>query len=175
MRVSLALGLTLARLGAPLVICPLIFLPNPLATGLAALIFTLAAVSDGLDGWIARRTATTSRWGQILDPVADKVLVLLTLLALAAADRLGVWALIASFALFFRELITSALRQALADVGAGLPTTGLSKTKTFFTYLGCGLLILGGSSAGWGALSLGLAVLLGWTATLLALRDLAEG
>ena len=69
--------LTMGRLLAPLVICPLILGGW---MGVAALVFALAALTDWLDGVLARRWHVTSDWGRILDPVADKVLVLLTLI-----------------------------------------------------------------------------------------------
>ena len=96
--INLPTWLTLGRLAAPLVICPFILLGW---SGWAAALFILAALTDWLDGVLARRWNMASDWGRILDPVADKVLVLLTLLALAVGDRLSLLVLILVFLLFF--------------------------------------------------------------------------
>lgn len=156
----LPLTLTLGRLAAPLLICPLIFIEGTWPTWLAAALFTLAAISDSLDGWVARRFGVESQWGRILDPIADKVLVLLTLLALAAADRLGTFALILVFGIFARELIMSALREG-DTARADLAVSTLSKAKTFLTYVALGFLILGGAVQGLGTLLLAIALILG--------------
>ena len=156
----LPLALTYGRLAAPILICPLIFVEGAWAPWFAALLFTLAAISDSLDGWAARRFGSESRWGRILDPIADKVLVLLTLLALTAADRLEGLALCLVFGIFARELMMSALREG-EDQGADLSVSTLSKLKTFFTYVAIGLLILGGVVQGLGTFLLAVALTLG--------------
>lgn len=156
----LPLALTCGRLAAPLLICPLIFVDGGWATWLAAILFTLAAISDFFDGWAARRFGGESQWGRILDPIADKVLVLLTLLALAAADRLGAFTLIIVFGIFARELIMSALREGDTQ-GADLAVSTLSKAKTFLTYVAIGFLIFGGTVQGLGTFLLAIALILG--------------
>ena len=160
---------TYGRLAAPLLICPLIFVEAGWASWLAALVFALAAISDALDGWVARHFGRQSKWGRILDPIADKVLTLLALLALAAADRLGWIGLILTFGIFARELIMSALREGQGGK-AELSVSPMSKLKTFLTYLAIGLFILGGAVQGLATLLLALAVTLGLLALIRALR-----
>jgi cardiolipin synthase (CMP-forming) len=90
--------------------------------------FVIAAITDFLDGWLARRYGVESTLGAILDPIADKILVcgaILGLLALGARDLALPGGLI-----LFREFAVSALREVLAPRGLKLPVTFLAKTKT---------------------------------------------
>ena len=91
--------------------------------------FLVAALSDFVDGWLARRLGATSVWGAILDPIADKVLVcaaVLGLLALAASPPVVIPAAL----ILFREFTVSALREVAAGKGVTLPVTLLAKWKT---------------------------------------------
>lgn len=93
--------------------------------------FVIAAVTDFLDGYLARRWGVVSMTGAILDPIADKVLVcgaILGVLGLGLPGNTGM--LIASGAILFREFSVSALREVLAPKGIKLPVTFLAKTKT---------------------------------------------
>jgi len=168
---TLPLILTLARLAAPLMICPLLLLPGAWAAWLAAILFTMAAVSDWADGWLARRMAAETNWGKILDPIADKMLVLLVLFGLAAAQRLDGWALLFTFILLSRELAMSALRQSFAEHRRPMPVGWLSKFKTFLSYVAGGLLILGGSAVVRGTWLLGLGLIPALISLLLHIRN----
>ena len=91
--------------------------------------FVVAAVTDFLDGYLARRWKVVSMTGAILDPIADKVLVcgaILGLCALTSSPGL----LLAGGVILFREFSVSALREVLAPRGIKLPVTFLAKTKT---------------------------------------------
>ena len=172
------LAITLARLIAPVLICPLLFVTGPwmgAATWAAAIVFTVAALSDWVDGYLARRWGETSAWGRILDPIADKTLALLTLLGLAATDRLGPWALILGFLMLFREVAVAALREGLAPEGRVPSVTGVSKTKTLLFFIALGLLILGGNAALWGLSALALATLLAYISGYFYFREALEG
>lgn len=95
---------------------------------LALVAFVVAAVTDFLDGWLARKYGVESTLGAILDPIADKILVcgaIVGLLALGARDLALPGGLI-----LFREFAVSALREVLAPRGLKLPVTFLAKTKT---------------------------------------------
>ena len=90
--------------------------------------FLVAAVTDFLDGWLARRFDATSTLGAILDPIADKVLVAGMVVGIAA---LGNWIVaLAGGLILFREFSVSALRETLAPKGLKLPVTTLAKWKT---------------------------------------------
>ena len=132
--------------GARLVLCLLMFAalmlvagaipglhPAPVRMGsdlvaFAFVAFVVAAVTDFLDGWLARKYGVESTLGAILDPIADKILVcgaIIGLLALGARDLALPGGLI-----LFREFSVSALREVLAPRGLKLPVTFLAKTKT---------------------------------------------
>lgn len=90
--------------------------------------FIVAAVTDFLDGWLARRFDATSTLGAILDPIADKVLVAGMIVAISAT---GHWVVaLAGGLILFREFAVSALRETLAPKGLKLPVTLLAKWKT---------------------------------------------
>ncbi len=156
---TLPLSLTLGRLLSPGLIVPLIVVEtHDSARAWAAGLFAVAALSDWADGALARRWNQASAWGQILDPIADKVLCLVTLVALVAdgAGLEGVsWALFLGLVclVVMRELIMAGTREALAG-RLILPVTRLSRAKTALTYLAVTLLIWGG-----GATTLGLGLL----------------
>lgn len=100
--------------------------------GLAAgLIFALAAMSDGLDGWLARRLDARTALGALLDPIADKVLVLAYLFAFCAISGFMVWLVVPVALIAVRDLAVTGLR--LRPGGSreqALVVTGLAKTKT---------------------------------------------
>jgi len=91
--------------------------------------FVVAAVTDFLDGYLARRWNVVSMAGAILDPIADKVLVCGAILGLCALTS-SLDLLLAGGLILFREFSVSALREVLAPKGIKLPVTFLAKTKT---------------------------------------------
>lgn len=108
----------------------------------AFIAFVVAAVTDFLDGWLARRFKATSLLGAILDPIADKVLVCGVILGLLSLGPNPAVALPAALILF-REFTVSALREVAAGKGISLPVTLLAKWKTALqlTALGAELLV----------------------------------
>jgi CDP-diacylglycerol--glycerol-3-phosphate 3-phosphatidyltransferase len=106
----------------------LLVIREPAAPGLAAVVFAIAAATDSLDGWVARRLRLVSGLGQTLDPIADKLLVGTALVALAADDRLAWWAVAV---IIGRELVVGVvLRIWLARRGRALPASRMGKAKT---------------------------------------------
>lgn len=99
----------------------------------SAIIFALAAITDWLDGFLARRMGETSRFGAFLDPVADKLMVAAALVLLVAADP-GPWLAIPAIVIIGREIAISALREWMAEVGeraqVAVSTIGKIKTAT---------------------------------------------
>jgi CDP-diacylglycerol--glycerol-3-phosphate 3-phosphatidyltransferase len=102
-------------------------------------IFVLAALSDALDGWLARRQGTTTDHGVLLDPLADKALVLLTLAGLSLAGAIPL-ALVAAIAA--REVLVSGLRVLRHRAGAHLPASAAAKLKTGLEMCALALLIV---------------------------------
>ena len=98
---------------------------------LAAVFFAFAALTDWLDGFIARRFSWTSRFGEILDPVADKLVVLSALVILIGSYG-TVWLTLPGIIIVCRELLISALREWMADLGVGmkLNVSLLARIKT---------------------------------------------
>jgi CDP-diacylglycerol---glycerol-3-phosphate 3-phosphatidyltransferase len=102
-------------------------------------LFCVAAATDWIDGWLARRWGVTSKLGSFLDTTADKLLVSGVLIALLAADRASAWivALIIG-----RELILMALRGAIASEGEVMSPSMLGKLKTSIQFVAIALAIL---------------------------------
>jgi len=109
--------LTWARIVAIPLIVGVFYLPLPDATrnGVATVMFVVFALTDWLDGWLARRLNQTSAFGAFLDPVADKFLVCASLLVLLKLGRVD--ALVA-LVIIGREIAISSLREWMAQIGA---------------------------------------------------------
>ena len=110
---------------------------------LALVIFIAAAITDILDGYIARAWQQQSRLGRMLDPIADKLLVSACLLMLAADGTIAGWSLWAAIIILCREILVSGLREFLAELRVGVPVTQLAKWKTFMQLLAVGFLLAG--------------------------------
>jgi len=95
----------------------------------ATLIFTLAAITDWLDGYLARRLNQTSAFGAFLDPVADKLMVVAALVVLVELGRVGA---VVALIIIGREIAISALREWMSGVGAGssVAVATIGKVKT---------------------------------------------
>lgn len=123
--------LTLLRIALIPVFVVVFYLRAPWAPYLAALVFTAAALTDWLDGHLARRWDQTSPLGAFLDPVADKLMVAVALVLLVQADPRTLLTLPAAV-IIGREITVSALREWMAEVGArakvAVSMTGKLKT-----------------------------------------------
>lgn len=137
--------LTMLRvLAAPLTALVFAFLPRPMADLLALALFILAALTDYLDGWLARRLNQVSALGRMLDPVADKAMVTIALATVMALRGPHWLILIPAAAILLRETLVSGLREALAG-RAVIHVTRLAKWKTAAQMAALGLLL----AAGW--------------------------
>jgi CDP-diacylglycerol--glycerol-3-phosphate 3-phosphatidyltransferase len=94
---------------------------------IAAIVFALAAASDGLDGYIARRRGQITTFGKLMDPLADKLLVVAALVSLVALDRLQAWI---AMVIIARELAVTGLRSVAAERGVVIAASWLGKVKT---------------------------------------------
>ena len=140
--------LTYARIASVPLIAACLFCTSILGFGLwlrwlALGIFILAAVTDMLDGWYARRFGQWTTIGRMLDPIADKLLVGACLLMLAADDTIRGWALWAALIILSREILVSGMREYLAELRVSLPVSRLGKWKTFLQLLAIGFLLAG--------------------------------
>jgi CDP-diacylglycerol--glycerol-3-phosphate 3-phosphatidyltransferase len=111
---------------APILVL-LILSPSRAAGYLAAALFVVAAASDSVDGYLARRYEITSRLGQWLDPLADKILVTAPIVTLAVVGRFPLWAAVV---ILVREFGVSVLRAWLGTVGRAMPASWWGKVKT---------------------------------------------
>jgi len=140
--------LTYARIASVPLIAGCLFCTSILGFGLwlrwlALGIFILAAVTDMLDGWYARRFGQWTTIGRMLDPIADKLLVGACLLMLAADDTIRGWALWAALIILSREILVSGMREYLAGLRVSVPVSRLGKWKTFLQLLAIGFLLAG--------------------------------
>lgn len=129
---SLPNVLTAARCVSVLVIAVLLLWPwGPLITG-TLVVFALAAATDWLDGRIARAFNLTSDLGRMLDSIADKLLIAVTLLCLCAIGVIDGLNVLAAALILMREIAISGLREHLGGRGVTMPPTSLAKWKTTF-------------------------------------------
>ena len=105
----------------------LVLARNDTASYVAAGVFVAGALSDGLDGYLARRHSMLSRTGQWLDPLSDKLLVAAPVIALTALDRFPVWGALIILA---REVAVTGLRVFLGSRGISMPASEIAKIKT---------------------------------------------
>jgi cardiolipin synthase len=139
--------LTLSRIAAIPLLVVLVAIHDP-ATDLAAcILFSAAAVTDYLDGRLARSRRQQSDLGRMLDPIADKLLVGASLMMLAGQNRLSGLGLYPAIVIMLREILVSGLREYLAGIRIGLPVTRLAKWKTGFQMGALGTLLAGDTSA----------------------------
>ena len=99
----------------------------PNGSAIAAAVFVVAAVTDGLDGYIARSRQSITTFGKVMDPVADKLLVAAALMAFVSLDRLAAWV---AMLIIAREFAVSGLRIAAGQQGVVIPASLLGKLKT---------------------------------------------
>jgi cardiolipin synthase len=109
----------------------------------ALAIFTLASLTDYLDGYLARIWQQTSNIGRMLDPIADKLLVSACLLLIAADGTIAGWSLWAAIIILCREILVSGLREYLAELKVSVPVTRLAKWKTTIQMVAIGFLLAG--------------------------------
>lgn len=96
-------------------------------SALAAAVFIVAALTDGLDGYIARSRQAITTFGKVMDPVADKLLIAAALLTLVSLDRVDAWV---AMIIIAREFAVSGLRIAAGQQGVVIPASALGKIKT---------------------------------------------
>jgi CDP-diacylglycerol---glycerol-3-phosphate 3-phosphatidyltransferase len=122
-------ALTLFRIGAAPLIVILLLLPNRMTCFLAALIFSVAAITDYFDGHLARRRGMVSNLGKIMDPVADKLLVSSAFIMLASLGWVPAWVVCI---IIGRELAVTGLRSIMAQYKEDVSASWLGKFKTGF-------------------------------------------
>ena len=142
MKLNLANILTLLRIAAIPVVVVCFYSPIEYARPIAAVLFGLAAVTDMIDGWVARRFGQTSRFGEFLDPVADKLMVSIVLVMLVQAQA-GWFEDIIAMIIIGREITISALREWMATIGerANVKVSVAGKVKTTLQMFGIAFMV----------------------------------
>ena len=135
--------LTYGRIAAVPVVVALVMYGNDRSRWLALGIFVLAAITDFLDGYLARLWKMQSSLGRMLDPIADKLLVAAVLLVLAGDHTLAGLNQWAAIIILCREILVSGLREYLAELQVSVPVTRLAKYKTAVQMVAMGFLIAG--------------------------------
>lgn len=131
--------ITLGRIALIPLTSLLIFYGDPVSCLIAVLLFALAGVSDWFDGYLARKQGLVSMTGKFLDPLADKLLVMATLLMLLPLGRISVWLVMIILA---REISVMALRSIASAEGMVIAAGQGGKFKTAFQMVGLlGLII----------------------------------
>ncbi len=143
MLTSLPNILTLSRIAVIPVIVALFFINGDVVRWVCCGFFAAAAITDYLDGYLARSREEESKLGQFLDPIADKLLVVTVIVMLVAFDRMSLVTVIPAVVIVCREIIVSGLREFLAELRLGLPVTSLAKWKTTIQLIALGFLIVG--------------------------------
>ncbi|MET4678084.1 MULTISPECIES: CDP-diacylglycerol--glycerol-3-phosphate 3-phosphatidyltransferase [unclassified Luteibacter] len=147
MRINLPTWLTLFRVLLLPVMVVVFYLPFRGASLTAALVFVLAAFTDWLDGYLARRMNLTSAFGAFLDPVADKLMVAVTLFLLVQSHPggwQGILLAVTAAVIVGREISVSALREWMAEIGARsrVKVAFLGKLKTTMQMVALVVLLL---------------------------------
>lgn len=156
--------LTLARIVAIPVFIVFFYLPFEWASLASTLIFMLAAFTDWLDGYLARRLGQTSAFGAFLDPVADKLIVAAALVILVEKNPTSADALylaLPAIVIIGREIAISALREWMAEIGerAMVAVSMIGKVKTMAQMLAITLLLYQTPIAGIDSADAGLVLL----------------
>src|SRR3954467_10071362 len=113
---------------------------------LAAIVFAVASLTDFVAGWIARSRNSITTFGKLMDPVADKLLVIAALFALVSLQRLDAWV---AMVIIARELAVTMTRMAASGQGVVVAAARLGKIKTGVQVLTIILLIAVNSSPAW--------------------------
>ena len=138
--------LTVGRIVCIPVLVGMFYLDGDWARWVACLIFTVAATTDYVDGYLARNWQQQSLFGRWLDPVADKLLVAAAVVMLVGFERAP---LLPSLIIVLREITVSGLREYMAEVSVGLPVSRLAKWKTAVQMTAIGFLLVGSAGPGW--------------------------
>ena len=159
MKMTFPMILTLLRIALIPVLVLFFYLPYAWAPLATAAIFILAAITDWLDGYLARRMGQMSDFGAFLDPVADKLMVVVVIVLLVEANP-SIYVALPSIVIVAREISISALREWMAQLGASttVKVSFIGKTKTTAQMLALGFMIFSEPFMGLPIFDIGLAI-----------------
>ena len=133
--------LTIARIAIIPLFVAGFYVSGDLGRWAAFSLFVIAAITDAIDGMIARRWQAESSLGRMLDPIADKLIVAAALLMLTSDGTLQGINLIPALVILCREILVSGLREFLAEAAVSLPVTSVAKFKTVMQMIAISALI----------------------------------
>ena len=119
------------------------FLPGMYGDLIPFFLFIAASFTDFLDGLLARILKEESKLGELLDPIADKILVCAALVLLVMNETIKNYEVIAAIIILVREILISSLREFLAKISVAMPVTNLAKFKTFLQMFAISILLTG--------------------------------
>lgn len=123
--------LTIVRLiAAPMVAVMFLYFERPFADWFALVLFVLAAITDWFDGYLARAWKQETKLGAMLDPIADKAMVVIALMVIIGFSSWSPWLVLPATVILFREVFVSGLREFLGAKAGTLKVTALAKWKT---------------------------------------------
>ena len=144
--------LTLSRILAVPILVFLLWKPAPWDYAVTFVLYCIVGITDYFDGYLARAQGLTSRLGQFLDPIADKIMVAAVLVMLMASREadgdppvIQDWTVIPALIILLREIMVSGLREFLAELKVLVPVSALAKWKTTLQLVALGALILAGA------------------------------
>ena len=106
------------------------YIPGMVANVVVAVLFAIAAITDYFEGYFARSLKAQSNFGKCLDPIADKLLVIVAIVMLINFSNRDLWILIPGLIIICREVLVSGLREFLAELHVSVPVSKLAKYKT---------------------------------------------
>ena len=123
--------LTLIRLlFAPMLVVVFLYFTRPYADWIALILFIFAAITDWIDGFLARLWKQSTKIGKMLDPIADKAMVVIALMVIAGLSDMDPYILLPATVIIFREIFISGLREFLGKDAAVIRVTLMAKWKT---------------------------------------------
>ncbi|SMP20168.1 CDP-diacylglycerol--glycerol-3-phosphate 3-phosphatidyltransferase [Shimia sagamensis] len=115
---------------APMVAVMFLYFERPYADWFALMLFLVAAATDWFDGYLARLWKQETRMGAMIDPIADKAMVVIALMVIVGYSSMSPWLVLPATVILFREVFVSGLREFLGDTAGTLKVTKLAKWKT---------------------------------------------
>ena len=119
------------------------YLPGFYGDIIALVLFVIASFTDFLDGMLARMMEQESKLGELLDPIADKIIVAAALILLVMDGTIKNFEVLAAIIILTREILISGLREFLAKGKVNMPVSSLAKLKTFLQMFSISILLLG--------------------------------
>ena len=145
MKIKIPNYLTIGRIIIVPIFVVTYYLPGFYGDLIPFILFLIASFTDFLDGLLARMFKEESKLGELLDPIADKIIIASALVLLVMDDTIVGYEVIAAIIILIREILISGLREFLAKVRVTVPVTSLAKFKTFLQMFAIAILLTGES------------------------------